>query len=820
MNFFKFFIAFFSTFLLIYLCNKTWIIKSTDAQKSDTQTPRFGAFLSPSTGFWQNAEGALPSLKSNIANDKLKGKVSISYDERLVPHIFAENTHDAFFAQGYVTASLRLWQMEFQTHVAAGRLSEIIGNTIPASINMDLEIRRSGLPRAAKAAAELWKTDTTLYSLLESYTAGVNAYIASLHVGNYPLEYKLLDYAPEPWSIYKTALLLKYLAKDLTSRDEDFHATNAYQLLGKEVFNKLYPEYFPEQSPIIQDTVWAFENVNIDLKKDTNITPILLSENNFYEYPFTQPAKHLGSNNWAVSAQKTKHKKPILCNDPHLLLSFPSIWFELQIHTPEFNVYGVSLPGAPAIISGFNENVAWGVTNVAHDVRDWYEIQWKDANKKEYLLDGKYVAAEYIYDTLFIKGSSVLVDTLIYTHWGPIAHKQNGKDLALRWIANLPSWEPLTFIGLNKAKNYADYKAAIAHYACPAQNIVFADIHGDIAITAQGKLPIRKANQGKFIQAGNSTALAWSEFIPQSHLPQEYNPTKGFVGSANQHTTNPSYPYYYYGYFEEYRGRHLNEKLAAMSNITVEDMMLLQNDNYSVRGRDFMPLLMKYLRRGELSKDELELLVVVQQWNYIYDKDSIAPSIFETWMQQLSHTVYDEILAANAKAQYNKKNEILLPEEWTLLHLLKRDTLNPIFDILETKDTVETIHQTVTESFRRTCKVLGKVTELKTWRDYKATNIMHLARIQPFSKKNMDVSGHGSALNAMTPTNGPSWRMIVELGGKAYGVYPGGQSGNIGSRFYNSMLEKWSNGQYYELQVFKTKEESMQNSLFQQNFYQ
>lgn len=417
-----------------------------------------------------------------------------------------------------------------------------------------------------------------------------------------------------------------------------------------------------------------------------------------------------------------------------------------------------------------------------------------------------------------MRGSSVLVDTLIYTHWGPIAHKQNGVDFALRWIANLPSLEPLAFFGLNSAKNYADYQAAIANYSCPAQNIVFADVNGDIAITAQGKLPIRKPNQGKFIQEGNSTKNTWTDFIPQAHLPQELNPTKGFVGSANQHSTNPTYPYYYFGYFEEYRGRYLNEKLAAMNNISIEDMMKLQNDNFSVRGRDFIPLLMKHLRRGELVKDELELLVELQGWNYQYDKELLAPTIFDTWMNELAILIYDEILIANNNKQYDKKNQILLPEEWGTLNLLKRDTLNPIFDIVETTDIVENIQQTVTESFRRACKKLGKITNLKNWRNEKSTNIMHLARIESFSHKNLNVSGHGSALNAMTPTNGPSWRMIVELGGKAYGVYPGGQSGNIGSNFYDSMLDTWSKGEYYELSIFKSIEEALPKAILQQSF--
>lgn len=810
MKIFKFVVALVLTFGLVYIGNSTWMV-------GGKQTPRFGYFLSPATGFWQNAEGKTPNLSTVLRNPQLTGEVKVKYDDRFVPHIFAQNLNDAYFAQGYATASLRLWQMEFQTHVAAGRLSELIGHTTPQVIEMDAQMRRSGLPRAAAASAEGWKADKEMYAALESYAAGVNAYIATLSAADYPLEYKLLDYAPEKWSVYKSALLLKFMAKDLTGRDEDFHTTNAYKLLGETMFNKLYPEYFPEQSPIIQDSAWAFVPVQPTFKRDT-VAPKIIGELPILNAPYAQPDKGLGSNNWAVAPNKTADKKAILCNDPHLKLSLPSIWFEIQIVTPEFNVYGASLPGSPGVISGFNQHVAWGVTNVSHDVRDWYTIQWKDATKKEYLLDSSYQKAQHFLDTIHIRGGKIRVDTLIYTHWGPVAHSQNGVDMSLRWVANLPGLEPLTFIQLNKAKNYDDYRKAIAHFACPAQNMVFAAVNGDIAITAQGRLPIRKLNQGKFIQDGSTSADAWTEFIPQEQLPHEYNPAKGFVGSANQHTTHPTYPYYYYGYFEEHRGRYLNQKLNGMTNISIEDMMRLQNDDYSVRGRDFLPLMLKFLRRGGLDKDQLEILARVEKWNFGYDKNEIAPVIFNEWFNQLNATIFDEITAVNAKNKLDDNSKIYMPEEWTVLNLLKRDTLSPIFDIVATTDSVENIYAIVTDAFRKACKNLGKVSDIKNWRNTKSSNVMHLARISPFSQLNLDNGGDGSALNAMTPTNGPSWRMIVQLGGKAYGIYPGGQSGNVGSSFYDSMLEKWTAGQYYELLYMKTADDFADKILFKQDF--
>jgi penicillin G amidase len=822
MNWLKFLAAFACTGLLIWVLNKTWILTDSETKKQ-TQTPRFGQFFSPNTGFWQQAEGKLPNLRRSLSSDKLKDKVEVFYDDRLVPHIIAGNTHDAWFVQGYVTASLRLWQMEFQTHASAGRLSELIGHTTPQVVDVDREARRFGLPKAARETVELWKKDTAMFALIQAYSDGVNAYISSLSEADYPIEYKLLDYAPEAWSPYKSALLLKYMAKDLTGMDKDFNMTNAYQFFGKNMFDRLYPEYFPEQSPIIQDSFWKFAAsvVSPSFKRDT-VRP-LLSEH-FYENPSSETfVKGAGSNNWAVAPRKTSGGKAILCNDPHLRLNLPSIWFEIQIQTPEFNVYGASLPGSPGVISGFNEHVAWGITNVSHDVKDWYRIQWKDASRTEYMLDSAWVKATHILDTVHIRGGQMRVDTLIYTHWGPVAYSKNGEDIALRWVAHLPSNEPYTFYGLNKAKNFQDYQNAIQHFSCPAQNMVFADVNGDIAMTVQGKLPVRKLGQGKFIQDGSKTAGAWTEFIPQAHLPQEYNPAKGFVGSANQHSTNPTYPYYYYGYFEEYRGRYLNQKLARMSNISIDSMKNLQNDNYSVRGRDMLPLLLKHLRRTDLTeKDHFELLAQVEKWDYVYAPNSVAATIFEAWMNQLYLYVYDELLKYNIDKGYDNFNKLDYPEEWALMGLLKRDTLNPVLDYQPTSNKIEKAADVVTEAFKRTYEELSKdkniSKDLADWKTTKASRVAHIARIDPFSFFNIPIGGHGSALNAMTATHGPSWKMVVELGGKAFGIYPGGQSGNVGSAFYASMLDTWAKGEYYELLFAKDKQTLESKSVFGQTF--
>jgi len=815
-----------STALLIFLLmildsssRGSWLMSKIKGK--ETFIPALGRLLSPATGFWKNAESKKGPNFANVRNKSLSGKVEVLYDDRMVPHIFAENAKDAFFAQGYVTAALRLWQMEFQTHAVSGRLTEFLGSTSDRReklLEFDRGKRKQGLHIAAKKTVAHWKKNPENFALLESYTAGVNAYINSLSYDELPLEYKMLDYKPEAWSVYKSALLLKAMAEDLVSKDNDFELTNAYKHFGKDKFKELYPEYFPEQSPIILDSsAYRFTPVAVS---DSFGGPYLSSS----DFKEEKSPKGIGSNNWAVSGKKTLSGNAILCNDPHLGLNLPSIWFEIQLACPEFNAYGASLPGAPGVISGFNGNIAWGVTNVAHDVKDWYAIKWVDASKKEYVFDGKRMQSTFIMDSIKQKGQKAIVDTLIYTHIGPIARNVRGTDYALRWIANDPGDEPLTFLKLMKSKNYNDYLDAIKYFSCPAQNLVFACKDGDIALWTQGKLPLRKPNQGKFVMDGSVSFNQYQGFIPQEHIPHEHNPAKGFVASANQHSVSPDYPYYTYGYFEEYRGRFLNSKLSKMKKISQEDMLNLQKSNFGQKAADFLPLLLKQINRGELNKEELELLALFKNWDYEYLAKSQAPTIFEDWFYNFNELIYDEVKAAEKDGI-----SLVYPEEWHLLGILKRDSSSFVIDIIST-DKKENLGDIVTASFKKTYKTVprNKDKKIMSWAEMKSTALMHLARIPEFSIFNVDVDGSYHSLNAVNnrynyeasrkegktvykerSSSGPSWKMMVELGQNASAktIYPGGQSGNPGSYFYSNMVNDWAAGKYYSAQYLKTPED-------------
>lgn len=762
--------------------------------------PPLGKFLSPYSGFWQNAESPNAEIPASLSINGLQHEVQVVFDERQVPHIFANNEHDLFFAQGYITASHRLWQMEFQTHFAAGRISEIVGEK---AIDLDRMQRRKGLLYAAELTVEAFERDSLANSILQAYSDGVNAYINSLKYKDLPLEYKLLNYKPEPWSKLKSALLLKYMADMLTGNSNDIELSNAVALLGYEITELIYPDY-PDSliDPIVpRDVKYAPATAKLD-------TPSVPGLGIRIPVEPEQTSDNIGSNNWAVSGSKTSTGSPILCNDPHLQLNLPSIWYEVQLSTPQYNVYGVSLPGAPAVIIGFNDSIAWGVTNGTQDVKDWYKVSFKDASRKEYLFDGVWKETTIRIEEIKIKGKKPFYDTVVYTHYGPVAYDvtltedTTALNLAARWTGLDPSNELMTFYYLNRAKNYADYLEAIKNFQCPGQNFVFASTSGDIAIWQQGKFPMKWPKQGKYVMDGSSSAYQWQGFIPQEENPHVLNPPRNFVSSANQHPTDATYPYYYNGFFEHYRNRRINERLSLMNKVTVEDMMKLQNDNFNLQAAESLPLMLKLL--GEV-KDGKNYVESLSAWNYMNDAQTEAAAIYEEWFTHLDSLIWDEL--------YIKGKMMEIPLEFYTVWMMNNYPHHSLFDNKTTADKTETLEDLIKLSFQKTVAALDQWVSIHkeplTWYAYKSTSVQHLARLMPFSVTKIPIGGNKRIVNACDSRWGPSWRMIVsmETPVKAYGVYPGGQSGNPGSPYYTTGIEKWSRGEYFELKFMQNAED-------------
>ncbi|MBO9617981.1 MAG: penicillin acylase family protein [Niabella sp.] len=769
-----------------------------------------GNFLSPQSGFWQNAEDTSATFNGDLSFPELKGKVQVYFDARLVPHVFAENDEDLYFVQGYLHAKFRLFQMDLQTKAAEGRVSEIAG---PKAINYDREQRRLGMKYAAENSLEVMEKDSKARAIYTAYTAGVNAYIHSLKVKDLPLEYKILNFAPEEWTNLRTALLLKMMAKMLASGTEkDLALTRLHTVFTTDQLNALYPQVPDSLKPIVPPGT-AFEKPALNLKVPAGADTAYFKEPHkitaFEEYT---PDADNGSNNWVVAGSKTASKAPILCNDPHLELSLPSIWYEMQLSTPQSKVYGATLPGSPYVIIGFNDSIAWGVTNAQRDVKDYYSIRFRDNTRSSYWFNNGWKPAQQRIEAIKVKGQSTVYDTVSYTVFGPVMYDASFRDtltnnngLAVKWMAHHTGDDGSAFYFLNRAKNYDDYLNAIKSFECPGQNFAFASKSGTIALWQQGKFPARWENQGQYVMPGTDSSYDWQGYIPQTENPHAVNPERGYLFSANQRPADAAYPYFIPGAYITPRARAIDWYLSQSNNITTQTMMDLQNNYYNITARDMVPMLIRYTDPEKLTPEAQKYFEIVKGWDLFAGPASLGQTIYQCWMDSLSTGIWqDEIDKTGYKAE--------LPAEETLMELLKKDsTVMGFVDNINAPEQ-QTIHDVVTDALNKTAVVMAQAEKegRLQWAKFKGVTIYHLLKdaLLPFARTGLNVGGWGNIINAVKKSHGPSWRMIVQLSSptEAYGVYPGGQSGNPGSRFYDNAVDTWASGQYYPLWLMNAGE--------------
>ena len=805
------------------------IVLSVQLPVGGSKTPRLGNFLCPQKGFWQNAEDTSIRYQVKLESDKLQGKVDVYLDERLVPHVYAEKENDAYFVQGYLHAKFRLWQMEFQTYAASGRLSEIMGATSGGTnfLRIDKMFRRLGMVYAAERTLQEIESDTLTKGECDAYTAGINSYISTLKEEDYPLEYKLLDYKPEAWTNLKTALFLKYMSYDLAGFEEDFERTNARSVFTKADFEALYPYGQQLMEPIIPRGAIFYDiedRMPVPAQADSlyftykpGPAPAVVDTGvNAKRDSTLKPDNSNGSNNWALSGSKTQSGRPILCNDPHLGLNLPALWYEMQISTPRFNAYGVSFPGAPAIIIGFNDSCAFGFTNAERDVRDYYEVKFKDTSMQEYWYNGGWQRTTFRDEVIKIKGAPDKVEHIAMTVWGPVMYDatypdplKTGKAYACKWKAHEPSNELRTFTLLDGAKGYIDYLDALSTYKCPGQNMLFAAKSGDIAIRQQGEFPAKWRRQGDFVMPGDDSTFAWQRNIDVEENLTFLNPSRGFLSSANQYPYDTTYPYYLGGSFELFRGIIINRYLQTMQQATVGDMEQVQTDNYNVFAELARPLLLGHLNEQMLNADEKKYVDIFRGWNLRNDAQEKAPTVFKIWWDSLAVCVYGDEMAQS-------KLPMPWPEKSTLLEGLMKSSYS-FADDINTPDQVETIDEMVLRAYKKVVPVLKK-TELEdrlAWGVYKDGGVRHLLKLPSLGRLHLNNGGGEGIINATKQYHGPSWRMIVELTDQtnAYGVYPGGQQGNPGSRYYDSFIDAWNSGKYYRLQIVNKETMKLQKGL-------
>ena len=761
--------------------------------------PPLGKLLSPKHGFWQNAELDPITVPESFDVAGLKEEVRVSFDEHLIPHIFAANDEDMFFAQGYITAFHRLWQMEFQLLATAGRISELFGDQ---ALEFDRGQRRKGLTYGARRSLEALQQDKASYALVQAYTRGVNAYINQLSYTDLPIEYKLLDYQPEPWTEFKCVLMLKEMADQLSRGDEDLEYTNALKKWGPELFNTLYPEALPGLGDFIVPSGTKFDFDPIEIERPDVSFPLEMTKGTIQK-----PHPDNGSNSFIVNGKKTEDGSVLFANEPDLGLNLPSIWYLAHLNSPNYNVIGGTLPGTPAVIIGYNDSIAFGDTNAGWDFVDWYKITFKTHKREEYKYDDKWLKTQKIVEEIRIKDEESFFDTIVYTHYGPVVYDQNFKansekvNLAMRWVAHDPSNEFKTFRLLNQANNFSEFNEAYSYYTDPPQNVSVATAAGDIAIKISGKFAAKWQDQGKFLMDGGDSRFEWQGYIPEDQEFLSLNPPRNFVSSANQHPGDSTYPYYDFGSrFEHFRNRRINDRLSVMSNITEKDMMELQHDNFNYIAASILPEIVNTLKADSLQDlEEIDFLTQLEAWDFFNDPEVKVASFFELIWRNLQSLAWDEFQSEDMS--------LSAPNRSTLIYLLKTKPAFEFFDIKSTSE-IETAQDLYRLSFR------NAISELKAWQtengeDYawykfKNTTIKHiLPPLDAFSVSGVKIGGNRSIVNAASGRHGPSLRLVVKLneqqGTQGWAVYPGSQTGNPGNTTYANMIDDWASGKYYKL---------------------
>jgi penicillin amidase len=426
-------------------------------------------------------------------------------------------------------------------------------------------------------------------------------------------------------------------------------------------------------------------------------------------------------------------------------------------------------------------------------------------------------------ESIKIKDSLPFLDTVAYTTFGPVTYDHsfkhalsNEKAYALRWVAHDTSNVLKMWMLLNRAKNYNDYYEAISYFNVPGQNMIFASASGDIALWQQGTFPMRWQDQGLFVMPGTDSSYMWKGYIPKDENPHSLNPAEGFLSSANQRAADISYPYFMPGSYEVYRPITINRKLAELNSITISDMQKLQNNNYNVFAEMAIPILLRNIDSAKLTNDEFRFLNMVSSWNLYNDVQEKGTTCFSIWWDSLNTVIFNDNLV-------REKIPIIKPEKFVLLEAISKDSNFIFIDDLST-DKLETLKDQVTLALQ---KASLKLTELEkenklAWGAFKNTTVYHLLRTNtmPFAREGLDIGGGVGIVNATTHDHGPSWKMIIEMETpiKAVGVYPGGQSGNPGSKYYDSFIDTWAKGEYYDLTMMKQKDIEQKNYKWKMTF--
>ena len=754
--------------------------------------PALGRLLDPWEGLYHTARSAEPAgtLDSAVIPGS-KGPVDIVRDTRGVPHIFADNDLDAGAALGFATARDRLFQMDFLPRVAAGRLAEVMG---PSLVATDRMLRKTGMEWGARRNLDrIVKAGGIEWNILDAYSRGVNAYLDGLDEAELPFEFRLLGYKPAPHTPLQSLLVLQYMVYDLT-----FRSPAAEGALDSSLA-ELFPAYPPLSVPIMPEPGGTV--------LDANRRPIY-SESGYFMADAGSPPDGIsslaegwlpgkGSNNWAVDGLRSTTGSPILAGDMHLSLSLPAIWYEVHLVTPSMNSYGVTIPGAPLPVEAFNDRLGWAFTNTGTDQIDHFALQ-VDAGRGAYLHNGSYRPFEIVVDTIAVRDEPPRIDSLYFAHWGPVDMDRE-IPMAIRWVAHDSSRALRALWQMNRATNFQTFQDALRYWDTPMQNILYADVDGNIAIRSTGYLPIRASRDGTGLRDGARDDHAWVGRVPFDELPFSFNPAQGYLASTNQVPADSTYPYFLGRSWESgYRSLRIDALLSGQESHALDDIKAYQSDVYVVQRDLFAPLLDSL---SGLSPRAQELRALLNRGGGEASVDRPEPLVLDIFLKSLAGLAWDEPL-------FDRVGE---PEETVLYDLLVEHPESEWFDVQDTafREQGEDVLRLAIEASVDSLE-LGYGWDRARWRwgDHHQVVFRHFTRseaLRTLWRGPFEYPGFASTLSpagSRVTTHSASWRMVVDFSARppvGYGVYPGGQSGNPFSALYDRHIETYLRFEHYPL---------------------
>lgn len=594
----------------------------------------------------------------------LKENATVRKDARGIPYIEAESDADLYFAQGFMTASDRLWQMDLYRRVARGQTAELFGKL---TLEEDKRWRKFGFSLIVEDIYKNFPPETR--AILDNYARGVNAYIATLDEKTLPVEFQILKYKPTAWLPTDSLVVGQIVNDGLSTTWQADVLRSSFSDLPKEKYQQLFMEKTPldvlvvgqdneVQSPKSKVQSLKGENENrkpkIENRSDDSLIELALKDaavrkSSLERIGFFQEY-NAASNNWVVSGKRTASGKPILANDPHLPANAPSIWYLVNLSTAKGRVSGVTFPGIPGVVLGHNENIAWGATNLGPDVQDLYVETFNDKN--QFKTASGWQNAKTRVEQIKVRVNVLSPETetenltVVETTNGVIISEQTGKKYALKWTMREARADSFTaFLLLNRAKNWDDFKNALKNYGGATQNFVYADVKGNIGYYAAGRIPIRRSGDGSVPYDGASGAGDWTSFIPFEELPQSYNPPQNFIVTANQRLAGDSYKYFLtHLWAAPYRAHRIYNLLDANQKLTVKDVMDAQNDVYNISSANFA---------NEVVKNEAasgETLDLLRAWDGKMSADSSAALL----VGEIRSVFLNKILEANVGAERAK----------------------------------------------------------------------------------------------------------------------------------------------------------------------